>query len=104
MDKSDKKSYGGCLIFICIFAILAIFVRWRDDVDESKSQRYQELMDQIAKEPSAEKAIVLFNEAYENATSRNERRKARSGVIVLYEQLGNYSMAHHLLDEFIEEF
>ena len=83
---------------------MVIWIRCSDSEDEAKAQRYKELMSQIEQEPSAEKAIVLFNEAYENATSRNERRRARSGVIALYEQLGNYSKAHRLLDEFVDEF
>lgn len=104
MERSDKKFYGGCLFTACLFVILVVWIRWSDSEDEAKSNRYKELMSQIEQEPSAEKAIVLFNEAYENATSRNERRRARSGVIALYEQLGNYSKAHRLLDEFVDEF
>lgn len=104
MERSDKKFYGGCLFWICIFVILVVWIRWSDSEDEAKSHRYQELMSQIEQVPSAEKAIALLNEAYENATSRNERRKTRSGVIALYEQLGNFSMAHQHLDEFVDEF
>ena len=104
METSDKKFYGGCLFVICIFVILVIWIRCSDSEDEAKAQRYQELMVQISREPDAGKAIVLFNDAYENATSRNERRRAKSGVITLYEQLGNYSEAHCLLDAFVDEF
>ena len=104
METSDKKFYGGCLFVICIFFILVIWIRCSDSEDEEKSQRYKELMAQISREPDAEKAIALFNEAYENATSRNERRRVKSAVIILYEQMGKYSEAHRLLDAFVDEF
>lgn len=104
METSDKKFYGGCLFGICIFAILVIWIRSSNSEDEEKSQRYKELMAQISREPDAEKAIALFNEAYENATSRNERRRVKSAVITLYEQMGKYSEAHRLLDAFVDEF
>lgn len=104
METSDKKFHGGCLFVVCIFVIFVIWIRCSDNKEEAKVQRYQEIMDQISREPDAEKAITLFNEAYENATSRNERRRARSGVITLYEQMGNYSEAHRLLDAFVDEF
>lgn len=104
METSDKKFYGGCLFGVCIFVIFVIWIRCSDSEDEAKAQRYQELMAQITREPDAEKAIALFNEAYENATSRNERRRAKSGVITLYEQMGKYSEAHRLLDAFVDEF
>lgn len=104
METSDKKFYGGCLFVICIFVILVIWIRCSDSEDEEKSQRYKELMAQISREPDAEKAIALFNEAYENATSRNERRRVKSAVITLYEQMGKYSEAHRLLDAFVDEF
>ena len=64
METSDKKFYGGCLFGICIFAILVIWIRSSNSEDEEKSQRYKELMAQISREPDAEKAIALFNEAY----------------------------------------
>jgi tetratricopeptide (TPR) repeat protein len=104
MESSEKKIYSGCLFVFCIFVILIIWIRCSDSEDEAKAQRYQKLMAQISREPDAEKAIVLFNEAYENATSWNERRRAKSGVITLYEQMGKYSEAHRLLDAFVDEF
>lgn len=104
MNSSDINSYGGCLFVVCIFIILVVWIRCSDSEDEKKMHYYQKLMIQISQETNAERAIALFNEAYENATSRNERLRAKSGVIVLYEQIGEYSEAHDLLDKFIDEF
>lgn len=104
MKKSDKKSYGGCLLAICIFVIFIVWIRFSDSEDEAKAQRYQVLMLQISREKNAEKKITYYNEAYENASTKNDRRMTKSAVIALYEQMGNYSKAHKLLDEFVDEF
>lgn len=104
MKESDKKSYGGCLLAICIFVIFIVWIRFSDSEDEAKAQRYQVLMLQISREKNAEKKITYYNEAYENASTKNDRRMTKSAVIALYEQMGNYSKAHKLLDEFVDEF
>ena len=104
MKNPDKKHNYGCLFLIIIFAVIVILIRYSDSIENAKSQRYHELMIQVSQEPNSEKALEIFKEAYKNATSKNERRRARSGIIALYEQMGNYSKAHSHLDEFIDEF